>query len=75
MTRRRRFAHGSSTGPHQMQSIAGRAVNAHMAVQAAAARCAAAIDDAPEALPLVVDDDDDSIVQVIDQARLRFAPA
>lgn len=57
-----------------MQSIAGRAVNAHMAVQAAAARCAAAIDDAPEALPLAVDDDD-SIVQVIDQARLRFAPA
>lgn len=69
MIQRRRFAHGSSTGEHQLQRAAIKTVDAHLQVQAAAQRVSADLD---ELLPVAVPDalkPDDSMVIVLNRAK------
>lgn len=77
MTRRRRLAHGSTTGAQALQCSAVRTVDAHLRVQEAAQALTCKLDEDSLPPPLggsVEFDAEDSVVIAIDRARSRLTP-
>lgn len=72
---RRRFAHGSSTGAQRIQVAATETIAAHHRVREAAAQVSTKLDELSSGIPVeCVDDDDDSMVCVIETAQRAVAP-